>query len=233
MRYSFLKFILFLICTFSYSNLSFSDNDEKVTAMKLIHSSEKSLKNLISNDELTNLKDYLKNSRAILIFPELYEGGLIFGAKGGNGVLLIRRSESDFSGPFFYSIGGLSFGLQIGIKSAQVAMTIMTNRGLNSILKERVKLGVDVDTAMINSGVGYSAESTIRLADIYSFSDNAGLFVGGSLEGTYLQPRNDLNNVIHGKEFSSKEILENKSISKGISSLSKILNRIDDYERVR
>ena len=129
---------------------------------------------------------------------------LIFGAKGGNGVLLIRRSENDFSGPFFYSIGGLSFGLQIGIKSAQVAMTIMTNRGLNSILKERVKLGVDVDTAMINSGVGYSAESTIRLADIYSFSDNAGLFVGGSLEGTYLQPRNDLNNVIHGKEFSSQ-----------------------------
>ena len=102
-------------------------------------------------------------------------------------------------------------------------MTIMTNRGLNSILKERVKLGVDVDIAMINSGVGFSAESTIRLADIYSFSDNAGLFVGGSLEGTYLQPRNDLNNVIHGKEFSSKEILENKSISKGISSLSKIL----------
>jgi len=233
MRYSILKFILFLICTFSYPNLSFSDNDERVTAMKLIHSSEKSLKNLISNKELTNLKDYLKNSRAILIFPELYEGGLIFGAKGGNGVLLIRRSEKDFSGPFFYSIGGLSFGLQIGIKSAQVAMTIMTNRGLNSILKERVKLGVDVDTAMMNSGVGFSAESTIRLADIYSFSDNAGLFVGGSLEGTYLQPRNDLNNIIHGKEFSSKEILENKSISKGISSLSKILNRIDDYERVR
>ena len=233
MRYSILKFIIFLIFTFSYPNLSFSDNDEKVTAMKLIHSSEKSLKDLISNSELTNLKDYLKNSRAILIFPELYEGGLIFGAKGGNGILLIRRSESDFSGPFFYSIGGISFGLQIGIKSAQVAMTIMTNRGLNSILKERVKLGVDVDTAMINSGVGYSAESTIRLDDIYSFSDNAGLFVGGSLEGTYLQPRNDLNNVIHGKEFSSKEILENKSIVKGISSLSKILNRIDDYERIK
>ena len=57
-------------------------------------------------------------------------------------------------------------------------MTIMTNRGLNSILKERVKLGVDVDTALINSGVGYSAESTLRLADIYSFSDNSGLFVG-------------------------------------------------------
>ena len=76
--------------------------------------------------------------------------------------MIIRRSENEFSGPFFYSIGGLSFGLQIGMKSAQVAMTVMTNRGLNSILKERVKLGVDVDTAIINSGIGYSAESICR-----------------------------------------------------------------------
>ena len=233
MRYYVLKFILFLIFTFSYSNFSFSENEKKVTAIELIHSSENSLKNLISNSELNHLNEYLKNSRAILIFPELYEGGLVFGAKGGNGILIIRRGEDKFSGPFFYSIGGLSFGLQIGMKSAQVAMTIMTNRGLNSILKERVKLGVDVDTAIINSGIGYSAESTLRLADIYSFSDNSGLFVGGSFEGTYLQPRNDLNKIIHGKDLSSGEILKNKSISKGISNLSKILNKIDDYKKIK
>ena len=233
MRYYILKFILFLIFTFSYSNFSFSENDKKVTAVELIHSSENSLKKLISNSELTHLTEYLKNSRAILIFPELYEGGLIFGAKGGNGILIIRRNSEEFSGPFFYSIGGLSFGLQVGMKSAQVAMTIMTNRGLNSILKERVKLGVDVDTAIINSGVGYSAESTLRLADIYSFSNNSGLFVGGSFEGTYLQPRNDLNKIIHGRELTSEEILSNKSISKGISNLSKILNKIDDYKKVK
>ena len=106
----------------------------------------------------------------------------------------------------------------------------MTNRGLNSILKERVKLGVDVDMAIIKSGIGYSAESTLRLADIYTFSDNAGLFVGGSFEGTYLQPRNDLNSILHGIEFSPDEILNQKKISKGIWSLNKILNNINDYK---
>ena len=82
MRYYILKFILFLIFTFSYSNFSFSENEKKVTAVELIHSSENSLKNLISNSELTNLTEYLKNSRAILIFPELYEGGLVIWSKG-------------------------------------------------------------------------------------------------------------------------------------------------------
>ena len=102
MRYYIFKFILFLILTFSYSNFSFSENEKRVTAVDLIHSSENSLKNLISNSELANLTEYLKNSRAILIFPELYEGGLLFGAKGGNGILIIRRTGEEFTGPFFY-----------------------------------------------------------------------------------------------------------------------------------
>ena len=65
-------------------------------------------------------------------------------------------------------------GLQIGVKKGRVVMTVMTNRGLKSVLKERVKFRVDVDAAVISEGVGYSAESTVRLADIYSFSDNSG-----------------------------------------------------------
>ena len=107
-------------------------------------------------------------------------------------------------------------------------MTIMTNRGLKSILKERVKLGVDIDAALISQGFGYSAESTPRLADVYSFSDNSGLFLGGSLEGTYLQPRNDINDAFHKKRFISDDILNNSLISKDLQNLSDILNRLND-----
>ena len=51
MRYYILKFILFLILTFSYSNFSFSENEKKVTAVDLIHSSENSLKNLDKRED--------------------------------------------------------------------------------------------------------------------------------------------------------------------------------------
>ena len=105
-------------------------------------------------------------------------------------------------------------------------MTIMTHRGLKSILKERVKLGVDVDAVMISDGIGYSAESTVRLADIYSFSDNKGLFLGTSIEGSYLQPRNDLNKIVHNAELSAEDILRNNSYKKESESLKKIILRI-------
>ncbi len=227
MRYNLnFSITILLITLFSFTPLNADDDEKKLTTVQLILSSELTIKKLLKNNEIENFDNYISNCRGILIFPDVYEGSFFFGAKGGNGLLLLRKSKDEFSGPFFYSIGGLSVGLQFGIKSGRVVMAIMTNRGLKSILKERVKFGVDVDVAVINKGVGYSAESTLRLADIYSFSDNSGLFLGGSLEGSYLQPRNDLNMAMYGKKFSSNEIMQHTKPRKEISDLVKIISNI-------
>ena len=192
----------------------------------LINRSDKALKDLFKSKDLEMLPGYIKKSKAILIFPEIYEGSLLFGAKGGNGLLLIRKNGS-WTGPFFYTIGGLSVGLQFGLKSGKVVMTIMSLRGLKSILGERVKFGVDIDAAVMNEGIGYSAESTLRLADIFSFSDNKGLFLGGSFEGTYLQPRNDLNFSLYNQEYTKEEILEETSFNKAALEVIQILKNIN------
>ena len=222
-----LKAFKFIILFFAFSiPLSVvAINEKKLTAVNLIESSEDTLKILNQNSDIKHFQKYLSKSRAILIFPEVYEGGFIFGAKGGNGILLIKKGEK-FTGPFFYSLGGLSIGLQAGVKSGRVVMTVMTHRGVKSILKERVKLGVDVDAVVVTGGVGYSAESTPRLADVYSFSDNDGLFVGTSIEGSYLQPRNDLNKVIYEKNLSPDEIIKYQNFNKETDDLTKIISRI-------
>ena len=218
------KFII-LFFAFSIPLSVGAINEKKLTVVNLIESSEDTLKILNQNSDIKHFEKYLSKSRAILIFPEVYEGGFIFGAKGGNGILLIKKGEK-FTGPFFYSLGGLSIGLQAGVKSGRVVMTVMTHRGVKSILKERVKLGVDVDAVVVTGGVGYSAESTPRLADVYSFSDNDGLFVGTSIEGSYLQPRNDLNKVIYKKNLSPDEIIKYQSFNKETDDLTKIISRI-------
>ena len=218
------KFII-LFFAFSIPLSVVAINEKKLTVVNLIESSEDTLKILNQNSDIKHFQKYLSKSRAILIFPEVYEGGFIFGAKGGNGILLIKKGEK-FTGPFFYSLGGLSVGLQAGVKSGRVVMTVMTHRGVKSILKERVKLGVDVDAVVVTGGVGYSAESTPRLADVYSFSDNDGLFVGTSIEGSYLQPRNDLNKVIYKKNLSPDEIIKYQNFNKETDDLTKIISRI-------
>ena len=95
-----------------------------MTVVELIESSEDTLKILDKNTDLKNFREYLSRCRAILIFPEVYEGVLFLVQKVEMEFLIIKRAK--FTGPFFYSLGGLSFGLQAGAKSGRVVMTVMT-----------------------------------------------------------------------------------------------------------
>lgn len=215
---------IFLFSTLINFEILKADSKDNISVTELVQRSIYTFQNLKVNKDIKNFEAYFKNSKAILIFPELYEGSLIFGAKAGNGILMIRN-ESSWSGPFFYSLGGVSVGLQFGVKVGKVVFTIMTDRGLKSLLKEKIKIGVDLNAAIAHKGIGYSAESTLRLADIYSFSENKGLFLGGSFDGSFIQQRDDFNSVYHGKKFTIDEILSDKEINLKQNKLIEILNR--------
>lgn len=215
---------IFLFSTLINFEILKADSKDNISVKELVQRSIYTFQNLKVNKDIKNFEAYFKNSKAILIFPELYEGSLIFGAKAGNGILMIRN-ESSWSGPFFYSLGGVSVGLQFGVKVGKVVFTIMTDRGLKSLLKEKIKIGVDLNAAIAHKGIGYSAESTLRLADIYSFSENKGLFLGGSFDGSFIQQRDDFNSVYHGKKFTIDEILSDKEINLKQNKLIEILNR--------
>ena len=69
---------IYLLCHPIYSH---SNDESKYTISHLIQSAELTLKKLNKNSDMKNFKDYLKNCRAILIFPEIYEGGFFFELK--------------------------------------------------------------------------------------------------------------------------------------------------------
>ena len=82
----------------------------------------------------------LQNARAVYIVPKLVKGGFIFGAEGGEGVLL-RRAGKGWSAPSFYDMGSASFGLQAGLEQAELVFIINSKRALRGIEKGEVKLG--------------------------------------------------------------------------------------------
>src|SRR5580704_15686730 len=77
-------------------------------------------------------KSMLQNARAVYIVPKLVKGGFIFGAEGGEGVLL-RRSGRGWSAPSFYDMGSASFGLQVGLEQAELVFIINSDQALAGI----------------------------------------------------------------------------------------------------
>src|ERR1700682_6826994 len=64
-------------------------------------------------------EEVLSNAKCILVVPDLIKGGFIFGGKPGRGVATCRTSEGR-SAPAFVSIGGGSWGLQVGVEGVDL-----------------------------------------------------------------------------------------------------------------
>ena len=132
----------------------------------------------------------LARAKAVMVFPMLLKGAFLVGGEGGTGVLLSRDEAGNWSSPAFYTLGALSFGLQIGGQASEAMLIIMTDRGLKSIIDDQVKLGGDLSVAVGPVGVGTAAATTTAFsADVYSYSVNQGLYLGGSLEGAVIARR--------------------------------------------
>ncbi len=172
------------------------------------------------------MRSLMKRAKAVVIFPSILKGAFFVGAEGGSGVLLAKGSNGQWSYPAFYTMGGASFGLQIGGQSSEVVLLIMTSKGINSIIDNKVKLGGDVSVAVGPIGLGAEAATTTNLrADIYSFSQNAGAYIGASVAGSVIQGRQSWNTDYYKSENATPKavVLEGKYINVHADPLRKAL----------
>src|SRR3989304_1715097 len=142
---------------------------------------------LLSNPDFGSLPGKLKDAKAVIIIPSLIKGAFFFGAQGGTGVLLAKSPQGSWSYPAFYTLGGGSFGLQIGAKAAEGILLVMNDGALDAVLKNQVKLGADASFAMGEIGAGVEGSTTTNVgADIIAFGSAEGLFAGVALEGSVI-----------------------------------------------
>jgi SH3 domain-containing YSC84-like protein 1 len=84
-------------------------------------------------------EEVLSGAKCMVVVPHLIKGGFIIGGKHGRGVASCRTSEG-WSAPAFVSVGGGSWGLQIGVEGVDLVMLIMNDRGLQHLLSSKFEL---------------------------------------------------------------------------------------------
>jgi lipid-binding SYLF domain-containing protein len=178
----------------------------------------------MSDPDMAYLKEHLREAKGILIVPSLLKAGFIFGGSGGSGVLIVNDAKKgQWSQPAFYTIGSVSFGLQIGGDAAEVIMMLRTQKAVDAMLTTSAKLGGD---ASVSAGpVGAGAKSNV-MTDIFSFSRSQGAFAGLALDGSVVATRDKWNAAYYGKPASPVDILVTHSVSNpGSAELRKTVSR--------
>lgn len=167
---------------------------------RLIEDARLSALKLVQDPDLPQIEDFVREAKAVLIFPELFRGGFILGGAGGIGVMLIRQPDGSWSFPAYYTMAAGSIGLQIGGQISEMMLFVMTDDGLRSIMNRFVTLGADVNVAVVTLGVGMDARTGLELnADMYAFSRNQGLFAGGALEGSVIREYGAWNELYYDR----------------------------------
>ena len=113
-----------------------------------------------------------------------------------------------------YAMEGGSFGFQIGGKATDFVFLVMNNRGADSLLHSKVKLGADASVAAGPVGRDASADTDAYMrSEILSYSRARGVFAGVSLEGSTLRPDNGADRRLYGRAATAQEIVRESEVS--------------------
>ena len=89
----------------------------------------------------------LSRAEGIIILPANVKVGLIFGARFGNGVMLVRNADRSWSNPVFVSTGGGSWGFQAGGQVSDIVLVLTTRDSVEGITDGKLTLGADASVA--------------------------------------------------------------------------------------
>lgn len=149
----------------------------------------------------------LSGAQCIGVIPGEKKFALGFGGNYGKG-LVTCRNGNHWSAPAFITIGGGSWGLQIGGQSSDVVMVFRNRRGVESLLSNKVKIGAGASAAA--GPVGRHAEASTDAAmnaEILTYARSRGAFAGISLNGSIVQPDDSGNIAMYGAAPRYQQIL--------------------------
>lgn len=155
-------------------------------------------------------EEVLNGAKCILVVPNLIKGGFIFGGKHGRGVASCRTSDG-WSAPAFVSIGGGSWGLQIGVEGVDLVMLVMNDQGFQHLLSSKFELTGEGSVAAGPVGRHASAGTDWKMnTEMLTYSRSKGVFGGLTLEGAVVEQDNDSTHAIYGKNMTFRNILSGK-----------------------
>src|SRR6202051_1503579 len=193
-----------LAATFAFAGSAREDTVERMQkSVDVLHS-------VMNTPDKGIPEEVLNDAKCILVVPNLIKGGFIFGGKHGRGVASCRTSDG-WSAPAFVSVGGGSWGLQIGVEGVDLVMLVMNEQGFQHLLADKFQLSGEGSAAAGPVGRHASAGTDWKMnTEILTYSRSKGLFAGITLEGAVVQQDNDSTRAIYGKNMRFRNILSGR-----------------------
>ncbi len=200
-----MKKSLIAVALMCVSTLSFASGRQD--SLNRLNNAGTVLNQIMASPDKGIPQEVFDNAKCIAVVPHMIKGAFVFGGKHGRGVATCRTA-SGWSAPAFISVGGGSWGLQIGAQSIDLVMTVMNEQGMQHMLSNKFQVGADAAATAgpvgrhASAGTDWKADS-----EILTYSRAKGLFAGISLTGAVVQQDDDSTKDIYHKKMTQRKIL--------------------------
>jgi lipid-binding SYLF domain-containing protein len=191
-------------------------------AQQLVIDAGKTFERFLQDPNLSWFREHKGEALAYLIAPKVVKAGFIFGGSGGHAVLVVK-GEKGWAGPAFYSVGTASVGFQAGVTVVEAVALVMTQKGLDSLMSQSLKLGADASVAVGPVGVGAGATG---VTDFIIYTRSKGLYGGVNVEGSIVRPSEDFNKAYYGQAVSPIDIVVKGTVKHNSAADAPLLAKI-------
>jgi lipid-binding SYLF domain-containing protein len=161
------------------------------------------VKKMRHDRKLTRL---LARAKGVVLIPHYGKAGIGIGGAGGEGLLLVHR-ENDWYGPAFYSIGGISLGIQLGIAGGPVAMLLMNDKTVKQFETRPSKWSMRTAAGLTVVKYDGEAENASRDGDVVVWSALKGLYGGVALGASNISVDKDGNSGYYHHDYTPRQIV--------------------------
>lgn len=205
-------FGLFFIALLAIWTANATAEDAVQRAEEVLTSSVTTLDRFLNDPKISDSAQLLSSARGIFIIPEASKLTLFVGFGGYTGVLLRRDPETDqWSAPAFYNVTEASVGLQVGMKTAEGVVLLMTDAAIQDALDGSLSFGGSMSVAAGPLTAGTSTSNT----DALSYITEQGVFAGVSMDGFEVNYLQDMNDAFYGATVSPEAVLFERLVDSG------------------
>ncbi|MDF9834133.1 lipid-binding SYLF domain-containing protein [Ereboglobus sp. PH5-5] len=202
-----MKKILLIALTALFAAMPLARADGRSDYVKQIENCEAIIREFMADKNHAIPDTVLREARAIVITSQ-FEAGLIFGMKGGYGVIMVKRGDGTWSIPVLIRAGEASVGLQVGGKSIETVYIITDDATPKVLFTKRLNVGADAKAV---AGPKYAeAESVskeILDVPVLVYVKNKGLMAGATVKAGYMSRNDDANRKFYNTEYTMPELL--------------------------
>ena len=171
----------------------------------------------------TGMRQLLQQAQGVFIMPKYGRAALGVGARGGEGVLVVKQNGK-WSDPALYNVGGVSVGLQAGAEGGAMAMVLNTQKAVNSF-EQNNNWSLNADAGLTIVNWSPKAQASAGKGDVVVWADTKGLLGDVAVGVTDIHFDADETAAFYGKKVALQDIFSGKVMapSRQVAALKQAL----------